>query len=781
VFRPWCSLTSNTDNAGCQNSVVGRLAEGERTETSERLPSIPAPLTALLGRASELQALSEMLRKSRLVTLTGPAGVGKTRTAIELGLRQIRQRADGVWLVDLASVAPSIGPTEDVAAEAARVLDIRGAKGGATTEVLWRYLADRDVLLLLDNCEHVLDACSELATRLLGACPNLRVLATSREPLGITGEAMWRLEPLSPQHSYRLFLERARERMPELVPDEASEAAILNICASVDHLPLGIELAAARVSIMSPDEIAVSLQGHLAEPARPRRRTHAHHRSVRAAVEWSYTLLDPVEQAAFRSLAVFVGAFDAEAACAVAPGMSLDMLARLVDKSLITVVPAGHRTRYRLLDTMRAYALEQLASAHEVAVAQARHLRYFSTIGIAVEHGFMSARVVSLLEQWAADYGNVRAALEWAAASEPCVAMRLLAETRDLFFILGQADGSRLGEMVLQRCPERNRHRVWLMISASHLAFQLGNLPYAAALMTQAAEMSVELGERAAEGAAHLFLGLQQMFAAAPDKGRGHLTTARAIYQETGDLIGEGRSTGALGLSYFMDDDRARARELLEAALAMDLAAQDRWSQGAANLYLGIVAESSADPQAASSYFREAVECQRPYDDSTLLPMALVGQASVLARRDPATALQVVAAAWAVRARNGGEFAPYYRAFAERTRTAAAKRVGADADRLWRSGSRLNVDEAIALAFGTTLTGASTGTARRPRTSHPFGISTREIDVVRLVAEGLSNKEIAGRLHLSVRTVETHVRHMLTKTGLVNRTQLATWARERSE
>jgi predicted ATPase/DNA-binding NarL/FixJ family response regulator len=758
---------------------VGRPEERrEQNGPSTSVPSIPTPLTALIGRASELQAVGDMLRRARLVTLTGPAGVGKTRTAIELGRGQARQRADGVWLVDLASVRRA----EDVAAETARVLGIRGAGRGAMADAVLRYLADRDVLLLLDNCEHVLDACAELGSRLLGACPHLRVLATSREPLGITGEAMWRLEPLSPQHAYRLFLERARERRPGLVPDDDTEAAVLNICARVDHLPLGIELAAARVSIMSPDEIAVSLEGHLGELARPRQRTPAHHRSVRAAVEWSYTLLDPVEQAAFRSLAVFVGGFDADAACAVAPGMSLEVLARLVDKSLVAVVPAGqHRTRYRLLDTMRAYALDQLASANEVAAAQARHLRYFSTIGIPVESGSMPPRVVSLLEQWALDYRNVRAAVEWAAASEPCVAMRMLAETRDLFFILGQADGSRLAEMVLQRCPERNRHRAWLMISASHLAFQLGKGPYAAGLMTQAAEMSVELGERAAEGAAHLFLGLQQMLGGAPDKGRGHLTAARAVYQETGDLSGEGRSTAALGLSYFMDDERARARELLEAALAMDLAAKDRWSQGQANLYLGILAELSADPQAASSYFREAVECQRPYDDSTLLPMALVGEASVMARRDPATALRVVAAAWAARARNGGEFAPFFRAFAERTRAAAAKRVGADADWLWKSGSRLTVDEAIALAFGTSLVGASASSARRPRGSHALGISEREIDVVRLVAEGLSNKEIAKRLHVSVRTVETHVRHVLTKTGLANRTQLATWARERGE
>jgi predicted ATPase/DNA-binding CsgD family transcriptional regulator len=758
---------------------VGRLEERrEQNGPPRSVPSIPAPLTALIGRASELQAVGDMLRRTRLVTLTGPAGVGKTRTAIELGRGQAWQRVDGVWLVDLASLRRA----EGVAAETARVLGIRGAGPDAMIDAVRRYVADRDVLLLLDNCEHVLDACAELGSTLLGACPHLHVLATSREPLGIPGEAIWRLEPLSLQHAYRLFLERARERKPELVPDEDTEAAILKICAGVDHLPLGIELAAARVSIMSPDEIAVSLEGHLGELARPRRRTPAHHRSVRAAVEWSYALLDSAEQVAFRSLAVFVGGFDAEAACAVAPGMSLEVLARLVDKSLVAVVPAGqHRTRYRLLDTMRAYALEQLASANEVAAAQARHLRYFSTIGIPVEYGFMPPRVVSLLEQWAADYGNVRAALEWAAASVPCAGLGMLAETKDLFFTLGQADGSRLAELILERCAERNRDRAWVMTAAGQFAFLLGDVTASVDLMTKAARMSVELGERQVEATARFFLGLHQAFGGAPDMARGHLVAARAIQQELGDLIGEGRSMALLGLTYFMDDERARAREVLEAALAMDLKTEDRWSQGQANLYLGIIAELSDDPQAASSYFRDAVECQLPYGDSTLLPVALVGQASVMTRRDPATALQVVAAAWAVRARNGGEFAPFFRTFAERARAAATENVGTEADRLWKSGSRLTVEDAIALAFGTAQRGASTSSARRPRASHALGLSERETDVVRLVAEGLSNKEIARRLHVSVRTVETHVRHMLTKTGLINRTQLATWARERGE
>jgi len=670
-------------------------------------------------------------------------------------------------LVDLASVAAG----EDVAAATTRVLDIRGAAGDTTTEVVRRYLADRDALLVLDNCEHILDACAAFSTTLLGACAKLRIVATSREPLGITGEAVWRLEPLRPEHAYRLFLERARERRPELVPDDDTEADIRDICARVDHLPLGIELAAARVSVMSPPEIRAGLEAHLGELGRPRRTTPARHRTVRAAVEWSYNLLDPVEQAAFRTLAVFVGGFDADAARAVAP-MSLDTLAGLVDKSLITVIPSlQRRTRYRLLETMREYAAEQLAAADEVTAARTGHLRHFATIGIPAEEGWWSPGVATMLAERAADYGNVRAAVEWALATEPCVAMRVLVATRDLFFILGQADGRRLAELALQRCPERNRDRVECVIAAGQYAYLLVDLPAATRLTTEAAEMSVELGERAAEGRAYWFLGLYQLFGAGPDNGRRHFAIARAIQQETGDLRGEGRTTATLGLALVKDGEPAAARELLEQALAIGVAAEDRASQGQANLYLGILAVSSADPKSASSYFREAVQCLQLYHDATLLPMALAGQASVLVRRDPRTALLVLAAAQAVRASNGGEFPPYIRALVERARTAAVEGAAGDSERLWKEGSRLTVDEAIALAFGTT----------RPRISHDLGVSRRELDVVRLVAEGLSNKEIAGRLHLSVRTVESHVRHALTKTGLINRTQLATWARERGE
>lgn len=727
-------------------------------------PFIPAPLTRLIGRAEDLEGITSALRRTRLVTVVGPAGVGKTRMAMEVG-RQISRRLDSAWLVDLATVAAD----EDVAAETARAVGVRGTAGEATTEALVRYLADRDALLVLDNCEHVLEGSSSFAATLLGACSTLRILATSREPLGVPGELVWRLEPLVPDDAYRLFLERARERRPDLIPDEHTGTAILDICARLDNLPLGIELAAARVSAMSPQEILAGVEAHLGGLGARRPTAPPHHRTVGDAVEFSYKLLDPVEQRGFRSLAVFVGSFDSDAALAVAPGMTLDVLARLVDKSLIAVIPTREAaTRYRLLETVRECASEHLLAEDKAVDARRRHLQHFATIGIPVEHGWMSTHTGAFLEKRAADYGNVRAAIEWAAVSDPRMGMRLLAETKDLFFMMGQADGSRSAELLLKASLEQNRYRVEVKIVAGHLAFQLGDLSTAARHMSEAVEMSAELGDRGVAAIAHLFQGLHQMFAGSPREARQHLSMAQALYQQVGDLLGEARTTAALGLTFLMDQNRGRARELLEHALEIGVAAADRWSQGQANLYLGILAESSADRR-ASSFFREAVECLRPYDDSTLLPVALIGRAGTMTKRDPVTAFKVVAAAWALRARNGGDFAPFFRTFAERIRAAAGESVTTGTEQLWREGSRLSVDDAIALAFGT----------RRPRAATSLGLSDRELDVVRLVAEGMSNKEIAARLHVSVRTVESHVRHVLTKANLGNRTQLATWALDR--
>ncbi len=250
--------------------------------------AVPIPVTQLIGRAREVQAVTETLRKSRLMTIAGPGGAGKTRLAVEVVRRMERRPAGGTWLVDLAS-APG---TPDVAAETARILDVRAASGGSTTGALVRYLADREVLLVLDNCEHVIEACAQLVTDLLASCPALRVLTTSREALGVGGEVVWTLDPLPPDDAHRLFVERARQRRPEFVPTPEDDAAIDELCARLDRLPLAIELAAARARIMAAAEILAAIDARLDDLGGTRRGSPSRHRSMRATVEWSYQLLD---------------------------------------------------------------------------------------------------------------------------------------------------------------------------------------------------------------------------------------------------------------------------------------------------------------------------------------------------------------------------------------------------------------------------------------------------------------------------------------------------------
>jgi non-specific serine/threonine protein kinase len=419
---------------------------------------------------------------------------------------------------------------------------------------------------------------------------------------------------------------------------------------------------------------------------------------------------------------------------------------------------------------MREYGRELLIAAGELDGARERHLRHFAALaGAALEEWLTTGRQ-SLVNELEDDFENVRAALQWAAISDPCTGLQVLAGTRDLFYKFGQADGFRLAERLLGACSVRDRHRAAALIAAGELANAIGDASAARSLLADGRELSVRLEEPALEAWTAWFQGVIDITFGQPEHGRDHMERSLALHRRLGIRIGEARALSGLAGTYLFADEPARAKQLHEEALSIFVEERHSWGQGMCHTFLGMLAEATApDRSQASFHYRRGVELLHSANDTTLLPVALLGQASVLGQRDPATALKILAAATAVRARAGGAFQPVFQTRANRLRTAAGAKLGDRAEATWAEGERLDIDEAIALAFGLTK--------RRSRSAE--GLSPRELEVARLVADGLANKAIAARLHLSVRTVEVHVRHVLAKLALDNRTQLATWARDR--
>lgn len=399
--------------------------------------NLPTQLTSFVGRGAQMVDVSRLLDENRLVTLTGAGGAGKTRLAVEVAAQLTTQVPDGVWYVDLAPITHS----DVVPVAVARALGLPDQPGRSTADTLIRFVGDRRLLIVLDNCEHLLDASASLAGELLGACPELRLLTTSREPIGIPGEVTFVVPSLSlADEAIELFTDRARRAQPEFVVAEDNAATVTEICRRLDGMPLAIELAAARVRALTLDEILDGLHDRFRLLTGGARRSVRRQQTLHASVDWSHALLTETERVLFRRLSVFLGGFDLDAAHAVAGDdgqeryQALDQLTLLVDKSLLVAENVRGRTRYRLLETVRQYALEKLGESGEAIAIGTGHRDYYTALAAELDSPAV-ADPARRLEQVETEIDNLRSAFAWSlenADNEP--ALRLAASLLPLWF-----------------------------------------------------------------------------------------------------------------------------------------------------------------------------------------------------------------------------------------------------------------------------------------------------------------------------------------------------------
>jgi predicted ATPase/DNA-binding NarL/FixJ family response regulator len=437
--------------------------ESPRRDTRARVPhNLPVQLTGFVGRQAERAGVGDVLASRRLVTLTGVGGVGKTRLAAQVAADQAEHWPDGVWWVELGTVTDAAEVAEVVASTLGVLVEpVRGPLGSVTVA-----LEGRRTLVCLDNCEHVLEGAAEVAVGLLRFCPEATVLATSREPLGVAGEAVWQVPPLSVDDALALFVERAGAVRPGFVLDASSEAAVRAMCARLDGIPLALELAAAWLRTLTPQQIEAGLEDRFRLLVRGPRGAVPRQQTLAASIEWSHALLEQPDRVVFRRLATFPGGFGLEAARSVAAAGAvarddvLDALGRLVDKSLVVASGRGQEARYRLLETIREFAADRLDEAGEVAATRDRHLAHLLAFAEAIEPELRRD-----MDAWRTrlelEHANLRAALEWGlAAPDPEPGRRLAAALPWLWHLHGQGpEGIDFLGRAIGRAP-RDRSRL---------------------------------------------------------------------------------------------------------------------------------------------------------------------------------------------------------------------------------------------------------------------------------------------------------------------------------
>jgi non-specific serine/threonine protein kinase len=811
------------------------------SERSTHKQNLPASVSSFIGREQELREVRQRLREHRLITLTGTGGTGKTRLALEAAAGELDQFADGVWLIEFAGLATSDLLVHTIA----KVLALPDTPDLAPLEQLGAFLQARHLLLVLDNCEHLLEECARITTFLLARCPRLVLLATSREPLAISGEAILRVPPLrlpDPTQpakwvsllgydAVRLFVERAYAIEPSFQLAASNADAIVEICRRLDGIPLALELASARANVLTVQEIATRLNDRFALlTSGPRSGLEPRHHTLRAAIDWSYTLLSAEEQTLLRRMAVFAAGFTLDTAAAVcssegvAEARMLDLLSSLVGKSLVVAETTSRvQARYRLLETIRDYALEKLEAAGEAVPLRDRHLDLFLARAEEAAPKLFDQYQQLWLNWLEGEHDNLRAALAWALHSGRSEAGLRIANALIRFWeIRGYVhEGLAWFERLLAQADEG----ISVVVRASAFTFAaffadfLGHASTTLAYGREAVALAEATGDAGKPILAFAMAGLVSAARAA-----GDYQTALTMVEQTIPLFRDSSWPSfqlgmalmvqgglALELGYYataraaLDESLALAREVGDAfriAYVLksfgDLAcceqqyaeAQTAYEQTVALLRdlgathdlavplhnLGHACLHLGDVERAHVLFTESLTLHQAQQNTPGRAECLIGFAALAVVRGlPTAGARLLAAAIALgvyhakssRAATRMEYDHYLR-------LARAKLTEAAFQAEQATGRQLSLEQALEYAQHLPLISS----ALPASTETSDSLTEREREVAVLIAQGKSNSEIASQLVVSKRTVEKHIANIRSKLGLLSRAQIVRWAIE---
>lgn len=756
--------------------------------------NLPADVTSFIGRRGEVAVLRAQLGASRLVTLTGVGGVGKTRMATRVAAESQRAFPDGAWFVELA-------PLEDAALLADTVATTLGVENHTTRAPLPQLrhqLAGKQMLIVLDNCEHISDACAGLVDELLRGAPMVRFLVTSRHSLGVLGEYIYTVPPLStPKPGARLQVSsleefdsvallraRASDSVSGFDISEHNSALVARLCERLDGIPLAIELAAARLRTLPVGEVLDRLDRRFQLLSAGNSSALPRHQTLAALIDWSYALCSLKEQTLWGRLSVFAGSFTlaaAEAVCAgdgVAADEIVDLVDALVRKSILIVERSGEQVRYRLLETLREYGRDRLAETAESPRMQLAHLQYFQRLAEQSFEQWCGPQQAVWLARLRAEQANLRSAFDRCIESGRKEQACTFAAALQWFWIaggnlgegrlwLGQALAASAGD---EPCYART-NATWV---DAYLALLRGELAAARARLDEAEDLASTIDAAALLGYIAQLRGMAALFAGELAEARTYYERAIASHEERDDNAGAVAMLFQLAVVCLFTGEHDMATSLCERSLHLSARFGERWAKSYASWALGVNKWSQGDCAGAADLAREGLRGTLEFGDH----LGIVHMIELLSwigasdgrYAESARLLGAARAIWDDLGTSMQAFGIYLHNCETATEAKLREALGApEAEALIADGASMSIDQ-VSAALISTAEGVSSP-ARAPQSP----LTAREMEVAQLVARGLTNREIAAKLVLSSRTIDSHVQHILAKFDFNTRSQIAGW------